>query len=82
MSAQQSLEMYPVGGAMTMEEDRKGRLLPGMLADIAALDGDPVDAAPGGTAKYPVHHDRTGRATCLRGVTRRVPDEYTYIAAG
>jgi hypothetical protein len=44
----ESLEAYCVGPAIASgEADQKGRIAPGMLADLAVLTGDPFRSAPG-----------------------------------
>lgn len=44
----EALEMYTQGGAQaSFEADRKGRICPGMLADLMVLDRDPCRTEPG-----------------------------------
>lgn len=44
----EALEMYTQGGAQaSFEADRKGRIGPGMLADLMVLNRDPVRTEPG-----------------------------------
>ena len=46
LSRSQALHAATVSGAMlTFEEDRKGRLTPGLLADLTVLDRDPLAVA-------------------------------------
>ena len=46
LSRSQALQAATVSGAMlTFEEDRKGRLAPGLLADLTVLDRDPLAVA-------------------------------------
>lgn len=48
LSVQETLEAYCVGPALASGESRdKGRIAPGMLADMAVLTGDPFRSAPG-----------------------------------
>jgi predicted amidohydrolase YtcJ len=48
LSVQEALEAYCVGPAVASGEAReKGRIAPGMLADLAVLTGDPLRSAPG-----------------------------------
>lgn len=47
VSALEAIEMYTAAGAqVTMEENVKGRLVPGMLADVAVLDRNPLAIDP------------------------------------
>lgn len=47
VSVEEALEMFTVAGAYaTFEEDIKGKLKPGMLADFAVLDQDPREVDP------------------------------------
>lgn len=49
VSVETALRAYTVNTAWAAgEEDRKGRLLPGMLADVVVLDADPLSVAPSG----------------------------------
>lgn len=51
VSVEEALQMYTVAGAYaTFEEDIKGALKPGMLADFAILDEDPRQVDPDGLA--------------------------------
>ena len=44
----EALEMYTQGGAQaSFEADRKGRIGPGMLADLMVLNRNPVPMEPG-----------------------------------
>jgi predicted amidohydrolase YtcJ len=47
ITAAEALALYTTGSAYAAgEEDRKGRLAPGMLADFTVLDADPLTVAP------------------------------------
>ena len=47
ISADTALRLFGTGAALAAgEQDVKGRLLPGHLADLAVLDQDPVDVPP------------------------------------
>jgi predicted amidohydrolase YtcJ len=47
LTARQALETSTVTAAwLAYDEDRRGRLLPGMLADLVVLDGDPLSCPP------------------------------------
>ncbi|MFI5610549.1 amidohydrolase [Amycolatopsis sp. NPDC051903] len=47
ISAREALALYTTGSACAAgEENRKGRLAPGMLADFVVLDADPLTVAP------------------------------------
>ena len=48
LTVQETLEAYCVGPAVASgEAAEKGRIAPGMLADLAVLTGDPFRSAPG-----------------------------------
>jgi predicted amidohydrolase YtcJ len=43
INAEEAIKAYCVGGAYTThEEDKKGRIVPGMFADLVVLDSDPT----------------------------------------
>lgn len=47
LSGEEALRMLTVdGAALTFDEHEKGRLAPGLLADITVLDGDPTHMSP------------------------------------
>jgi predicted amidohydrolase YtcJ len=47
LSGEEALRMLTVdGAALTFDEHEKGRLAPGLLADITVLDGDPTAMSP------------------------------------
>ena len=55
VSVQEALEMFTVAGAYTtFEEDIKGAIKPGMLADFAILEQDPRSVEPESLSEIPV----------------------------
>jgi len=47
LTVEEALHCYTAEGAYaSFEEDRKGRLVPGMLADMTVLSGDPLTCSP------------------------------------
>ncbi|MBV8714574.1 MAG: amidohydrolase family protein [Chloroflexi bacterium] len=47
IGAEQALRMYTLGSAYAaFEEDRKGSIMPGKLADMVVLDADPCQVEP------------------------------------
>jgi len=54
-SVQQALDSYTSAGAYaSFEETKKGKILPGMLADFVVLGGSPFDVSPGEIRNIPV----------------------------
>jgi predicted amidohydrolase YtcJ len=55
LTAEEALRCYTVAGAYaSFEEDRKGRIRPGLLADLTVLAEDPREVAPAALAEIPV----------------------------
>jgi predicted amidohydrolase YtcJ len=64
VTVEEALEMFTVAGAFTtFEENIKGAIQPGMLADFAVLDADPREVDPMAISEIPV------RATVIGGET-------------
>jgi predicted amidohydrolase YtcJ len=62
VSREEALAMFTTWASFgAFEEQRKGRLTPGMFADLAVLDADPLDPSVEDLASIPV------RATVLGG---------------
>ena len=54
-SVQEALDSFTIHGAeSSFEEDRKGRIAPGMLADFVVLGANPFTAAPETLHQIPV----------------------------
>ncbi|WP_199429582.1 amidohydrolase [Qaidamihabitans albus] len=61
ISAAEALAVYTVGSAAASgDENRKGRLAPGFLADFVVLDQDPLAIDPSGIAQVGVRHTYVG----------------------
>lgn len=57
----EALALYTTGSAYAAgEEDRKGKIAPGMLADFTVLDADPLTVPPGGLAGIGVRQTWVG----------------------
>ncbi len=55
LTADEALRAYTWGSAYAaFDEDRKGTLTPGKLADLVVLDGDPTTVDPDGIAEIAV----------------------------
>ena len=64
ISVEEALPLYTVNGAYaTFEEQRKGRLRPGMLADFAVLEQDPRQVEPEAIASVPISQTIIGGQT-------------------
>lgn len=62
VTVEEALEMYTVAGAYaTFEEELKGSITPGKLADFVVLDADPRNVEPSGLKDIPI------RATIIGG---------------
>lgn len=65
LSLREAIRLYTIGSATASgEEDVKGRLAPGFLADLTVLEGDLMQADPDGVGEVPV------LATWVGGVPR------------
>ena len=68
ITVEEALPLYTVAGAYaTFEEELKGQLRPGMLADIVVLDEDPRTVEPEAISKIPVRRTIIGGETVFEG---------------
>jgi predicted amidohydrolase YtcJ len=64
VTVEEALEMFTVAGAyVTFEEREKGKLQPGMLADLTVLERDPRSVDPASLAELPVTRTVIGGET-------------------
>jgi predicted amidohydrolase YtcJ len=64
VTVEEALELYTVAGAFaTFEEREKGKLQPGMLADLTVLQHDPRTVDPLSLAQLPVTRTVIGGKT-------------------
>ena len=76
ISAEEALRCYTVGSAHAeMQEEVKGSLAPGMLADVAVLSADPTAVRAAEPAGHQGRNDHRGRARRAQGraVARVIP---------
>jgi predicted amidohydrolase YtcJ len=72
ISPRQALELYTTGAAFASDEQQvKGRLAPGYLADFTVLGSDPLEVEPARLAEVPVLATYVGGAEVFPGPPQR-----------